>query len=123
MSLETRSLRVCVTLVLLALAAAGTLPLAAASQGVVNVNTAEIQELALLPRIGETVAQRIVEFREANGRFKQAEDLMLVRGIGERVFEQIRPYVTLEGPTTLEEKVRSGRPGASASEEGGEAEG
>ncbi|MGH9464349.1 MAG: ComEA family DNA-binding protein, partial [Thermoanaerobaculia bacterium] len=77
----------------------------AAAQGTVNLNTASAQQLALLPRVGETVAQRIIAFREANGPFKAVEELMLVEGIGERTFEQMRPHVALSGETTLAEKV------------------
>jgi len=80
---------------------------ALAGAGQVNVNTASVDELQLLPRIGPSVAARIVEHREKNGAFKTAEDLMLVRGIGESTFEQLKPYVTLSGATTLSEKVRS----------------
>lgn len=83
----------------------GAVP-ATASSGVVNVNTASLDELTLLPRVGPSVAQRIIELREANGSFKSAEDLMLVRGIGERTFELLEPYVTVSGETTLREKVR-----------------
>jgi competence protein ComEA len=82
------------------------LPAVAADAGVVNVNTADAAALQLLPRIGPAVATRILEYREANGDFKSKEDLMLVRGIGEATFEQLVPYVALEGPTTLVEKVR-----------------
>lgn len=87
----------------LALAA---LPAYAAPGGTVNVNTATVDQLQLLPRIGPAVAQRIVEHREKNGAFKSLEDLMLVRGIGESIFEQIKPYVALSGATTLAEKVQ-----------------
>ncbi len=76
------------------------------AQGVVNVNTADLEELSLLPRVGAVVAQRIVDFREQNSRFKALEDLMLVRGIGEKTFELMKPHVTLQGETTLTEKVR-----------------
>jgi competence protein ComEA len=92
-------------LVVLALA-----PLAAqaAPAGVVNVNTASVQQLELLPRIGPSVAQRIVERRKAGGnRFASLEDLMLVQGIGEKTFAQLKPYLTLAGETTLKEKVKS----------------
>ena len=77
------------------------------AEGKVNINEAGVDELALLPRIGPAVAQRIVDFREENGSFKAAEDLMLVRGIGEKTFDQLAPYVALSGETTLTEKVRS----------------
>lgn len=81
---------------------------AAAAEGKVNINKAGVEQLALLPRIGPAVAQRIVDFREENGDFKSAEDLMMVRGIGEKTFERLAPYVSLSGETTLTEKVRSG---------------
>jgi competence protein ComEA len=96
-------------MLLAALVAAGLAPAAAAAaEGKVNVNEATAEQLALLPRVGPAVAQRIVEFREENGAFKAAEDLMLVRGIGEKTFERLVPYVALSGETTLSEKVRSG---------------
>ncbi len=90
------------------LALAGLGPTAAAAaEGKVNVNDASAEQLALLPRVGPAVAQRIIDFREENGDFKSAEDLMLVRGIGEKTFERLAPYVSLSGETTLSEKVRS----------------
>ena len=73
---------------------------------VVNINTASVEQLTLLPRVGSVVAQRIVDFREKNGRFKSLEDLMLVQGVGEKVFELIRPYIALSGETTLTEKIK-----------------
>lgn len=77
-----------------------------AQEKAVNINTASAEELSLLPRVGSVVAQRIVDFREKNGRFKALEDLMLVQGVGERTFELIRPHITLSGETTLTEKVK-----------------
>jgi len=91
-------------LVVLTLSAAGSL--AAEASGVVNINTADSEQLSLLPRVGPTVAQRIVDFRQENGRFQTLEDLMLVRGIGEKTFELIKPHITLEGQTSLKDKVR-----------------
>lgn len=75
----------------------------------VNINTASVQELQLLPRVGPAVAARIVEFRTSNGAFKSPEDIMRVRGIGERTFELLKPYVSVSGATTLKQKVRSPR--------------
>ena len=72
----------------------------------VNLNTATASEFQLLPRICPSVAARIVEQREKNGAFKTLDDLMLVRGIGESTYEQLKPYVALSGPTTLTEKVK-----------------
>lgn len=94
-------------LVVLTLSAAGSL--AAEASGVVNINTADSEQLSLLPRVGPTVAQRIVDFRQENGRFQTLEDLMLVRGIGEKTFELIKPHITLEGQTSLKDKVRPPR--------------
>lgn len=89
-------------ILILSLAAVGP---ALAADGVVNVNEAGREELMLLPRVGEVVAQRIIEHREENGPFKAASDLLLVRGIGDRTFDLLEPYVRVEGPTTLKEKV------------------
>ena len=86
-----------------------------AAPGKVNINSASADELALLPRVGPSVAGRIVEFRDSNGRFKAVEDLMLVRGIGEKTFELIKPYVKLDGESDLTEKVSLSR---SSTEEG-----
>ncbi len=74
--------------------------------GVVNVNTATVEQLQLLPRVGPALAGRIVEFREANGPFESIDELVAVRGIGEKSLEKLRPHVTVKGPTTLEEKIR-----------------
>jgi competence protein ComEA len=82
---------------------------AATSAGVVNVNTASAQQLQLLPRIGPSVADRIVEYRKENGKFASVDDLMLVRGIGESTFAQLKSYVTLTGDTTLQAKVKPAR--------------
>lgn len=75
----------------------------------VNINSADATQLALLPRVGPSVAQRILEYRKQNGPFKKAEDLMLVQGIGEKTYQLIKPYVATAGETTLREKVRSSR--------------
>lgn len=87
---------------------------APAERGVVNVNTATAVELARLPGVGPALAQRILEHREKNGAFKSIEDLMLVRGIGEKSFERIRPYLATAGATTLVDDVPSPRPARKA---------
>ncbi len=78
-----------------------------AVSGVVNVNSADVTTLELLPRVGPAVASRIVAHREENGPFRSKEDLMLVRGVGDATFNLIEPYVVLEGDSTLAEKVRA----------------
>lgn len=75
----------------------------------VNINTATVQQLQLLPRVGPALAQRIVEFRTANGPFKAPEEIARVKGVGEKSFTRLQPYLTTTGATTLTEKVRSPR--------------
>jgi competence protein ComEA len=82
---------------------------AEAKSKVVNVNSADAAQLALLPRVGPSVAQRIVDYRKQNGPFKKPEDLMLVQGIGEKTFQLLKPYVAIGGETTLKEKVKGSR--------------
>lgn len=89
---------------------AGTVPaMAAAADGKVNINTADEATLQFLPRVGPAVSKRIVEYREENGKFAEATDLMQVRGIGEKTFELLEPYVSTTGESTLTEKVRASR--------------
>lgn len=88
---------------------------AAEARRVVNVNTADPSQLALLPRVGPAVAQRIVDFRKENGPFKSTEDLMLVQGIGEKTYQLIKPYVAVSGETTLKEKVKASKAAAAPS--------
>ncbi|HEX5857161.1 MAG TPA: ComEA family DNA-binding protein [Microbacterium sp.] len=63
--------------------------------GRVNLNTAGEAELDTLPRIGPAMAQRIIEWRDANGRFTSVEDLLAVPGIGDKMLESLRELVTL----------------------------
>jgi competence protein ComEA len=63
----------------------------------VNINTASAAELASLHGIGQAKAQAIVDHREKNGQFKTVDDLKLVRGIGDKMLEQLRPQVTVGG--------------------------
>ena len=81
----------------------------AAASGVVNINSAGADQLALLPRVGEKAAERIIAYRTEHGPFKKASDLMQVKGIGAKTFERLSPYVTVDGKTTLDTKVRSPR--------------
>ena len=97
-----------ISLIALALCLATT-ALAVAAEGTVNVNTAGSQELQLLPRVGPALSERIIQFREDNGPFASVDELVAVKGIGERTLEGMRPYVTVDGETTLTERVRVSR--------------
>ena len=63
----------------------------------IDPNTADWQELALLPGIGEKKAKEIVLYREANGPFKDAGALSEVAGIGEKTVAEMAPFITFEG--------------------------
>lgn len=76
-------------------------PTAAATQpptepGPLDLNRATAQELTTLPGIGEVLAQRIVDYREAHGSFQSVEELIAVEGIGEGKLEKLRELVTVE---------------------------
>jgi competence protein ComEA len=73
----------------------------------VNINQASATQIAYLPRIGAKAADRIIEYRKAHGSFGKAEELMEVKGVGERRYAELKPYIALSGPTTLAAKVRS----------------
>ena len=60
-----------------------------------NLNAASVAQLEALPGIGRATAERIVEYRQKNGSFKKPEDLMNVKGIGEKAFLKLKPYLTV----------------------------
>jgi competence protein ComEA len=73
----------------------GTPAAKASSSGPINLNTASVAQLEALPGIGKSTAERIVEYREKSGGFKKVEDLMNVRGIGEKSFLKLKPLITV----------------------------
>ena len=79
----------------------------AAPHKTVNINQAASAELARLPRVGPKLADRIVAHRAQHGPFRRIEDLMEVKGVGEKFFTTLKSYLTVSGPTTLAEKVSS----------------
>src|SRR5262249_51827209 len=80
-------------------AAAQTAPARTAAKpavtGQVNINTASAADLDALPGIGAKTAALIVEYRQKNGPFKKVEELMNVRGIGEKNFLKLKPHLTV----------------------------
>ncbi len=61
----------------------------------ININTASLAELQKLPRVGPEIAQRIVDFRKEHGKFKKIEEIMKIKGIGEKTFERIKDQITV----------------------------
>lgn len=61
----------------------------------VDLNTAGVEELATLPGIGESLARRIIDYRNVHGPFKSPEGLLEVSGIGEKKLEELRDYITM----------------------------
>jgi len=64
------------------------------NEGLVNINTATIEELQTINGIGESKAKSIIEYRKTNGKFKSIEDIKNVEGIGDKLYETIKIYIT-----------------------------
>ena len=62
---------------------------------IININTAEKQNLVKLPKIGTVTAERIIRFRDDYGPFKSFDDLLKVKGIGPKTLEKLKPQITL----------------------------
>jgi competence protein ComEA len=62
----------------------------------IDINKASAVELTAIPGVGNAIAQRIIEFRDKQGPFGRVEDLLKVRGIGEKSFQKIRPHVKVD---------------------------
>lgn len=100
----TRNMILMLTLTVLVSVFTAAVPLHAAVTvtGQVNINQANAEELARLPYIGLRKAVRIVEYRQQYGAFKEVDEMVKIPGIGEKILNRIRPYITLKGETTLQ---------------------
>jgi len=63
---------------------------------IININTALAGDLTRLPGIGEVMAERIIDYRTKQGGFKSAEELMNVKGIGEKKFEKMKEHISVK---------------------------
>ena len=61
----------------------------------VNINTASVEQLTTLPGVGPKLAARIVEYRQKSGPFKSTQELLNVRGIGEKNLEKLAPHLSV----------------------------
>lgn len=72
--------------------------------GVVNINQASVEQLMLLPRVGESKAKRIVEYRQKSP-FKTVLELGRVKGFGMKSLRLLKPFIRIDGPTTLAAEI------------------
>ena len=91
-----RALLVCVLAAGISGAAIAQDKSAAVAGPTVNLNTASLEQLDSLPGIGRAVAQRILDYRQKNGGFKKIEELMNVKGIGEKSFLKLKPLIVVQ---------------------------
>lgn len=97
------------------LCALAALLVSTAAFAAVNLNTATKDELVALPGIGPSKAQAIVDYRNQNGPFKSVDEVRKVRGIGAKLFEQIKPELTIGGApraAVAQAPARNGAPSA-----------
>ena len=66
------------------------------SVGKININTADIELFCKLPGVGESLARKIIDYRDENGKFKTVDDLKNVTGIGEKKFESLKEYIVVK---------------------------
>ena len=91
-----KKVMVVITLMTVALMMAWGTPTFADEMAKVNINTANQEQLMSLKGIGESYAQRIIEYREKNGPFQTPEDLLKVKGIGEKNLDAIKDSVVVK---------------------------
>ncbi len=106
MIVQRNGVRSLLAVLALALAAAPAMAGEASLTGVVNVNTATVDQLVLLPGIGEARANALIQARKQQGGFKSVDELLEVKGIGEAGLAKLRPHVAVRGKTTAQLATR-----------------
>ena len=74
-------------------------PAAVAKAATLDLNSASVTDLESLPGVGRRTAERIIEYRQKNGSFKKIEELMNVKGIGEKSFLKLKPLIAVSPKT------------------------
>lgn len=69
-------------------------------EGTININTANQEQLELLPGVGPSTAKKILAYREKHP-FKEVIHIMRIKGIGRKTFQKLKPFLSVKGPTTL----------------------
>lgn len=85
-----------ICLVVSVLMAAITVPALAEEVTKIDLNTATLEQLQSLDGIGASYAARIIEYRQTNGPFQKPEDLLNIKGIGEKTFEKIKDKIVVK---------------------------
>ena len=62
----------------------------------ININSAKIEELKKIPGVGESIAEKIIEYRETNGGFSSISEIMNVSGIGQKKFDTMKDYICIK---------------------------
>lgn len=69
-------------------------------EGTINLNTATKEQLMLLPGVGPTTADKVIQYRERRP-FHRASHVMRIKGVGKKTYARLKPYLSVEGETTL----------------------
>lgn len=92
-----RKVKKTLSLLVVVLFVISMVPVALAEEGgKININTASVEELIKLNRIGPKYAERIVQYRETNGPFVKVEDIVMVKGIGPKTLEANKDVITVK---------------------------